>query len=76
MENVNYLELAKIQFNALMEDILDADRHALGAECEEEYEKYGVKFKIKVDGFWEKSKWFDWCVYDDAGNVIAKGTEL
>ena len=73
---MNYLKLAKEQFSNLQEETLDEDRHSLGAENEMDYEIDGVKFKIKVDGFWEKATWFDWTVYDEKGNEIANGTEM
>lgn len=73
---MDYLKLAKEQFSNLMEETLDEDRHSLGAENEQDYEIDGVKFKIKVDGFWEKATWFDWNVYDEQGNEIASGTEM
>ena len=72
---MNYLKLAKEQFSNLQDETLDEDRHALGAENEQDYDIDGVKFKIKVDGFWEKATWFDWNVYDEQGNEIASGTE-
>lgn len=73
---MNYLQLAKEQFSNLQEKTLDEDRHSLGAENEMDYEIDGVKFKIKVDGFWEKATWFDWTVYDEQGNEIANGTKM
>jgi hypothetical protein len=73
---MNYLKLAKEQFSNLQEETLDEDRHSLGAENEMDYEIDGVKFKIKVDGFWEKATWFDWTVYDEEGKEIANGTEM
>jgi hypothetical protein len=73
---MNYLKLAKEQFSNLKEETLSKDRHSLGAENEMDYEIDGVKFKIKVDGFWEKATWFDWTVYDKKGNVITNGTEM
>lgn len=71
----NYLELAKEQFYNMKEEILDLDRKSLGGEDETNYEVDGVKFKIKVDGYWEKSNWFNWTVYDEQGNEITSGTE-
>jgi hypothetical protein len=73
---MNYLKLAKEQFSNLQEETLDEDRHSLGAENEMDYEIDGVKFKIKVEGFWEKATWFDWTVYDEEGKEIANGTEM
>lgn len=72
---MNYLKLAKEQFSNLQNVILDEDRHAVGAANKQDYDIEGVKFKIKVDGFWEKATWFDWIVYDEQGNKIASGTE-
>lgn len=74
MEKINYKELAEEQFDNLKEETLDEDRHCLGAENEKDYEVDGVKFKIKVDGFWEKATWFNYIVLDEQGNEIAKGT--
>lgn len=71
----NYLELAKSQFKNLKEEVLDLDRHALGSEDEINYEVDGIKFKIKVYGFWEGSEWFNYWVYDEQGNEIEHGTE-
>jgi len=72
---MDYLSLAKEQFKLLMEDMLDEDRHCLGASNVEDYDINGNKFTIAVDGFWEKSTWFDWCVYDINKKLIASGTE-
>ena len=72
---MNYSELARQQFYKLKEDTLDDDRHSLGAENEIDYNTDGLKFKIKVDGFWEESTCFDWYVYDLSGNLIESGTE-
>jgi len=71
---MNYLELAVDQFYQLKEDTLDDDRHSVGAECTEDYDIDGIKFQINVDGFWEKSTWFNWKVIDEKGNVIESGT--
>jgi len=72
---MDYLSLAKEQFKLLMEDMLDEDRHCLGASNVEDYDINGNKFTIAVDGFWEKSTWFDWCVSDINKKLIASGTE-
>jgi hypothetical protein len=76
MERKDFLKLAKEQFSNLKEETLNEDRHCLGAESEEDYEVNGLKFKIKVDGFWEKATWFDWLVYDENGVQIESGTEV
>lgn len=68
-----YLDLAKEQFFAMKEDILDEDRQSLGGAIEKEHEVDGKKCKIKVDGFWEKSNWFEWEAVDMSGSVIEKG---
>jgi hypothetical protein len=68
-----YLKLAKEQFSTLKEESLDDDRYSLGAIGEKDYEESGVKFKIKVDGFWESSTWFDYYVYDSLEIEIEKG---
>lgn len=70
---MDYLKLAKEQFFKLKEEILDEDRHSLGASNEVDYEIDGNKFKIKVDGFWEKSTWFEWEVINATGEKIASG---
>ena len=70
---MNYLKLAKEQFLNLKEEMLDFDRKCLGSEDETNYEVEGVKFKIKVEGFWEKSTWFDYIVTDEFGKELDKG---
>ena len=72
---IDFEELAEDQFYKLKEETLDEDRKSLGAEGEQDYEIDEVKFKIKVDGFWEKSTWFNWIVYDESGKEIDTGTE-
>ena len=71
-----FLQIAKEQFSKLKEEVLDDDRHSLGGGNEEEYqdEETGLKYTIKVDGFWEKSEWFDYEVYNEAKELIEKGT--
>jgi len=69
----NFLQLAKEQFLNLKEEILDLDIKALGSEDVTSYENDGVKFKIKVDGCWEKATWFDYKVYDEQENIIETG---
>ena len=73
---MDYLELAKEQFFDLKEDVLDEDRHCLGAENEKKYEVDGVRFTIKIEGFWEKSNWFDFVVIDEHGTIIKSGTAV
>jgi len=68
-----YLELAQGQFDTMKEEWLDEDRHCVGGENKENYEVDGVKFEIKVEGFWEKSDWFDYTVTDEKGNKLEKG---
>lgn len=74
----NYLELAEKQFNQLKEDTLEnaTDKDVVGAVNEKEYEIDGVKFKIKINGFWESATWCDWFVYDENDNKIDSGTIL
>ena len=72
---MNYLELAKEQFDNLMEETLDENRHSLGVGETKDYDIDGVKFTIEVNGFWEKSTWFDYKVTNDKGEVIEEGTE-
>tara|TARA_R110002167_G_scaffold5215_3_gene24411 strand:+ start:400 stop:669 length:270 start_codon:yes stop_codon:yes gene_type:complete len=72
---MNYLELAKEQFYILKEETLDEDRHLVGAGNSEDYEIKGVKFSIEVNGFWEKSTWFDWVAKDEKGEKLDSGTE-
>lgn len=71
---MDYLKLAKEQFLTLKEDRLDEDRHSLGAENEIEYNVDNNKFKIKVNGFWEKGTWFNWQATDDNNKIVASGT--
>lgn len=73
MEKIDYCKLAREQFLKLKEDMLDEDRHCVGADGEEDYNIEGIKFRIKISGFWEKSNWFDWYAYDDNGVLIEKG---
>jgi hypothetical protein len=72
---IYFEELATDQFYELKEKTLDEDRHVLGANSEQDYDINGVKFKIKVNGFWEKSTWFNWTVFDENGVEIKSGTE-
>jgi hypothetical protein len=71
---MNYLQLAKEQFLNLKEEMLDLDRKCLGSEDETNYEVEGIKFKIKVDGFWEKATFFYYIVTDEFGKEIEKGS--
>jgi hypothetical protein len=70
---IDFLELAKEQFLNLKKEILDFNREYLGSEDETDYEVDGFKFKIKVDGFWEKATFFDYIVTDEFGKEIEKG---
>ena len=74
-ESINYLDLAEEQFDNLMNETLDIDRHVLGAKNKQEYNINGFQFRIEVDGFWEQSIWFNWSVYDSDNNKIYSGTE-
>lgn len=67
---INYLELAKEQFLNLKEALLDLDRKCLGGIDTTNYEIEGIKFSIEVDGFWEKSTWFDYVVKNEFGNIL------
>lgn len=71
---MNYLKLAINQFSEMKEEWLDNDRHCVGGISEESYELEGVRFQLKVDGFWEKSDWFDYTVIDTNGNELEKKT--
>tara|TARA_R110000737_G_scaffold353327_1_gene404194 strand:- start:68 stop:292 length:225 start_codon:yes stop_codon:yes gene_type:complete len=68
-----YLELAIDQFFEMKEDWLDGDRHCVGGTKKKYYELDGVKFELKVDGFWEKADWFDYTVIDSNGTELDKG---
>jgi hypothetical protein len=68
-----YLELAEQQFLNLKEEVLDMNRKAVGSEDETNYDNEGVKFKIKVHGFWERSDWFDYWVFDEQNTLIEQG---
>jgi hypothetical protein len=70
---MNYLQLAKEQFLNLKEEMLDLDRKYLGSEDETNYEVDGIKFTIKVEGFWEKATFFDYVVKDEFGKELEKG---
>lgn len=72
-ETINFKELAKKQFYALKEEILDEDRKSLGAGNEQDYTINDKKFTIIVDGFWEKAIWFEYFVLDENGNKIESG---
>lgn len=69
----NFLELAQTQFLNLQDEILDIDRHSVGGGDETHYEVSGFKFKIKVDGYWEKATWFDYEVLDEQNKIIESG---
>jgi len=71
---MKYLELAKKQFFNLKDEILNEDPNSIGAESEEHYELDGRKLTIKVDGFWEKSTWFGYKVYDEFLEEIESGS--
>ena len=72
---IDFEKLAKEQFFKLQEDTLNEDRHSLGAENTENYIYDCFQFKIKVDGFWESSTWFDWTVYSEIdGKEILSGS--
>lgn len=71
---MSYLQLAEDQFNILKEEILDDDRHAVGASNKKDYKIDGRKLTIEVDGFWEKATWFDWAVKDAEGYTVVAGT--
>ena len=75
-EQEKYLELAKNQFYELKEETLKDVSESMGAENELDYEIDGEKFKIKVDGFWEKATWFNWEVFNEQGESILSGTYL
>lgn len=72
----DYLKLAQEQFLNLKEEELDLNRKILGSQDETNYEKDGIKFKISVDGFWEKATWFNYTVSDEQGNIIEKDTYI
>lgn len=73
---VNYAELATAQFNVLMDETLESCPEAVGCSCDVNYQDGDSHFKIKVEGFWDKSNWFEWTAYDEQNNIIANGTEL
>lgn len=72
-ENINFNKLARDQFYNLKEELLDEDRKCLGGIGKEDYNVDGFEFTIEVDGFWEKSTFFDYVVTDKSGAEIAKG---
>lgn len=69
---MNYRELAEQRFLALQDELLELDKDALGGEDETNYEVDGVRFKIKVDGFWEKATWFNYEVFNEQNQSIEK----
>jgi len=73
--SADYLELAKEQFYNLKEETLDDDRHVLGAANKKDYDIDSFKFTIEVDGFWEKSTWFNWTATHENGDKLGGGTE-
>lgn len=73
---MNYPELAQKQFSDLREATLDDDRKAIGAGNRKDYEIGGEKCTIEVNGFWEKSVWFDWTAYNEEGEEITNDTEV
>jgi len=74
MIEINYLQLARTQFYDLKSQTLIDYEDSLGAENEMIYEINNNKFKIIVDGYWEKYPWFDWIVLDEQNNEIISGT--
>ena len=70
-----FLEIVKDYFYALKEEALDEDRYLVGVEEEKDFDIDGEQFIIKVDGYWEKSTWFDWEVKDSKGEIIYSDTE-
>ena len=49
-----YLELAIKQFYTMKEEFLNNDRDCVGGEDKKDYERHGIKFQLKIEGFWEK----------------------
>lgn len=70
-----YIELARNQFYTMKEEWLDDDRHCIGGRNEQTYKVEGVNIKIKVDGNWDRSEWFDYIVIDKDGLEIETGTD-
>ena len=68
-----YLELAIKQFHTMKEEFLNNDRDCVGGEDKKDYERHGIKFQLKIEGFWEKQDWFDYTVNDINGNEIESG---
>jgi hypothetical protein len=75
VETLVIKNLAEKQFYQLKHEALKKDYESLGAENTEEHIVDGKKIKIKVDGFWEKSTWFNWIAWDERENQISKGTK-
>lgn len=70
-----YLELAEKQFYALKEETISEHPKSLGAESTEEYEVNGIKINIHVDGYWEKSTWFNYTASNaTTGEEVEKNT--
>lgn len=73
MNKINYQQIAIKQFFELKEETESETQEVLGAEVEKDYEINGFKFKIHVDGYWEKAVWFDWIAYNEQGKIIEEG---
>ena len=45
----------------------------MGGASSKDFDIDGFQFEIFVDGFWEKTRFFNYKVIDKSGNEIAKG---
>jgi hypothetical protein len=70
---IDYLELAKSFFLKLKKELQQEDSDSMGGISLEEFNVNCFKFKIEVDGFWEKATFFDYIVTDEFGKEIDKG---
>lgn len=69
----DFLELAKEFFLKLKKELQQEDSDSMGGSSSKDFNIDGFEFEIFVDGFWEKSRFFDYKVIDKSGNEIAKG---
>lgn len=70
---IDYLELAKNFFLQLKKELQQDDSDSMGGASSKDFNINGFEFEIFVDGFWEKSKFFDYKVVDKSGKELEKG---
>lgn len=72
-DKIDYLELAQDFFLKLKKDLQKEDSDSMGGASSKDYNIDGFEFEIFVDGFWEKSRFFDYKVVDKSGAIIESG---